>query len=378
MNFSFTTDLQKELIYSLPKKGFTKVAFFDLDHTLIRPKNGRVFPKDGNDFEYTYENVIDRIDDYIQKKYMICILSNQGGLLHPKNQKKRADMIDKLNQIFPKRLNQDHIAIFLACGYNYYRKAHTGVFSFYEDHYQLKIDKKNSFFCGDALGRSGDFSDTDYYFGYNCGIRVFSPESFFENKMVPYVFENPAHHKLISSFFSKERKEKKMAILREIKKINKQKVIMMIGSPASGKSTFSRFLPAKSYLHCESDVYQGKMEACVKSALEASTNLVIDATNATKTIRKKYIDLAKKANKDLSIIAVYIPYHKEEIAHMAHYRIERSKGTVPPLPEIALRIYQSKYQKPEVSEGFDAIYEYQPFMSFTKSEEKRDFMKYYL
>jgi hypothetical protein len=88
-------------------------------------------------------------------------------------------------------------------------------------------------------------------------------------------------------------------------------------------------------------------------------------------------DIAKKMG-NITVIAIYIPYEKDEISHMAHYRIERSKGKVPPLPEIALRIYQSKYEKPEESEGFDEIYEYQPFMKFSNNAEKRDFMKYYL
>ena len=41
------------------------------------------------------------------------------------------------------------------------------------------IDKNASFFVGDALGRKGDFADTDKLFAEAIGIRWISPESMF-------------------------------------------------------------------------------------------------------------------------------------------------------------------------------------------------------
>ena len=42
------------------------------------------------------------------------------------------------------------------------------------------IDKEKSFFVGDALGRKGDFADSDKVFAENIGIKYFAPEDIFD------------------------------------------------------------------------------------------------------------------------------------------------------------------------------------------------------
>ena len=47
---NFIINEENQIIYSFPKKNsIQKVAFFDLDYTLIKPKSGRKFPKDKDD-----------------------------------------------------------------------------------------------------------------------------------------------------------------------------------------------------------------------------------------------------------------------------------------------------------------------------------------
>ena len=43
----------------------------------------------------------------------------------------------------------------------------------------FSIDKSESFFVGDALGRKGDWSDSDKVFAENIGIKYISPEEMF-------------------------------------------------------------------------------------------------------------------------------------------------------------------------------------------------------
>ena len=50
----------------------------------------------------------------------------------------------------------------------------------------VKIEKKESFYCGDAAGRKkskarlrNDFSSSDYLFAYNIGIKFYTPETLF-------------------------------------------------------------------------------------------------------------------------------------------------------------------------------------------------------
>ncbi len=388
----FLQDDEREIIYYLPAKSGQnekKVAFFDLDHTLIKPKSGRKFPKDEDDYVLLFPNVMERLNEYISKDYMICIVSNQNGLCKPKNLQKKNQMITKLNALFGSFLGS--ICIFLACGENYYRKPHSGIFHFYESYYDLKINKKQSFFCGDALGRSGDFSDSDYYFASNFGIPVYTPEEIFEKSgEKTYHYENKAIQKVQTILTSQETKTRFDTLIKRMKEekdSGKELLIVLCGSPASGKSTLSKYLCSKSQLQiqcCESDELKSKLEKCVETHLKDGKSVIVDATNASKAHRKKYVDMAKKyqdkdQDKDKSIytICIYVPYDEDMIHHLQHYRIEQSKGSVEALPEIALRVFKSKYEKPIKSEGFDAIYEYIPYFTFEKKSDEMDFYKGY-
>jgi DNA 3'-phosphatase len=58
--------------------------FFDLDHTLIKPKSGVVFPKDENDWTWNYDNVIEILNKLQLDGYSIVIFTNQKGLTSKK------------------------------------------------------------------------------------------------------------------------------------------------------------------------------------------------------------------------------------------------------------------------------------------------------
>jgi bifunctional polynucleotide phosphatase/kinase len=55
-----------------------KIAAFDFDFTLVRPKMGRTFPKDVDDWEWLRPNVVETIQNlYNEKKYCIMVFTNQ-------------------------------------------------------------------------------------------------------------------------------------------------------------------------------------------------------------------------------------------------------------------------------------------------------------
>lgn len=329
-----------------------------------------------------YDNVIEVLNQYINNDYHIFIISNQSGLLKEKNLEKYEAMKYKLNKIFEDIGNKDNITIFLACGENYYRKPHSGAFHFYESLYNVKINKKASFFCGDALGRKNDFSASDYYFAFNNDLKVYSPESIFENSNKKNIYTLDIKRPFLEKALSKENKKNFEDLINNINSINGQKMIIMNGSPASGKSTFTSYMCKHfDFVCCESDLLKTKLEKNVEKELKNGENIIIDATNATKAHRQKYIEIVKKIKKEfdfqINIICVYIPYHEELIHHLQHYRIEKSRGLTYALPEIALRVYKSKYEKPIKNEGFNYIFEYNPYFSFSNKSDEIDFMKYY-
>ena len=48
----------------LTKLEYPKIAAFDLDYTLIKPKSGKKFPIDKNDWEWMYSNVPNKLKEY--------------------------------------------------------------------------------------------------------------------------------------------------------------------------------------------------------------------------------------------------------------------------------------------------------------------------
>lgn len=57
----------------------TKLLLLDLDHTIIRPLEGRTFPKDNNDWEFI-PGILTYLKQWYDRGYKFFIVSNQGGI----------------------------------------------------------------------------------------------------------------------------------------------------------------------------------------------------------------------------------------------------------------------------------------------------------
>ena len=56
------------------------IAAFDLDWTLIKPKSGRTFPKNKDDWELLYPNhTLEKLTE-ISKSHQVAIFTNQAGV----------------------------------------------------------------------------------------------------------------------------------------------------------------------------------------------------------------------------------------------------------------------------------------------------------
>lgn len=59
-----------------PKVNSSMVASFDMDFTILKPKEGRTFPKDGNDWEWLNSNVPTVLKSLHEKGYKIVVFTN--------------------------------------------------------------------------------------------------------------------------------------------------------------------------------------------------------------------------------------------------------------------------------------------------------------
>jgi len=164
--------MEKKDYYVLRQGNFKyhqKIAAFDLDSTLIRPRGQTKFCRFATDWKWLYPNIPSILKQYHQHNYSLVIFTNQF-------QRFKLNLIKKV-------INNLNLPIKAYVAYKkILKKPHTFLFDLYKVNSEkngVEIDKLRSFYVGDALGRVGDWSDSDKQFALNLGLNYISPEIFF-------------------------------------------------------------------------------------------------------------------------------------------------------------------------------------------------------
>ena len=352
-----------------------KYALFDLDHTIIQPlKTGYTFYSNNpNDWKYLYPQVKYKLES-LSNTHNIIIITNQKGLM--KNNQvtsKYFVWLEKLELVL-KDLNIP-LKIFAALKNDKYRKPNTCSV----DILNIKLNK-NSFYCGDALGRDNinfkDYSDTDLKFALNLNIKIYSPEHVFLN-------EQNIIGKITYPTFPKQ------TILDFKYKAGEKEMIILVGPPASGKSSISKKIIRDFYINNNFNnnfnfidiVNQDELKTakkCIdktKNILKKGGSIIIDKTNPSKECRKIYIDLAKKYKYKITCININIgnlDWAYSILEHNNYYRANKNNISI--IPYLVYNIYFKNYKEPDINEGFDNIIKITPMMPYNDL----DYFKYYL
>lgn len=145
-------------------------------------------------------------------------------------------------------------------------------------------------------------------------------------------------------------------------------VKMVLGAPASGKSTLTKDFVSKGYVSLNRDTEGGtipdllpKMEVLLKN----NQKVVLDNLFAKAETRKPFIELAKKYSKDISCTIMGTSI--EDSQFNAVQRMIDLTGTFPSLEEIkkskhpnifpvvVIFKYKKEYEKPTTDEGFSSV-----------------------
>jgi bifunctional polynucleotide phosphatase/kinase len=348
--------------------GIDKITLssFDLDSTLIKTKSGRRFGTDKDDWKFIYSN------DRMKRKMtgsntsVICIISNQLGVSKGKvNDKelmhKFTNIVNSLSNI----LEDKFICIFGAFQDDLYRKPRTEsleyIVSVLKPYANFNsIDYDNSYYVGDASGCEGDFSDVDYKFALNAGLKFYDVDEFlgdYEN-----YYPKPFHMISDEDFGSYDVKLNSIMnptlninLYEYINKVNR--LIILVGSPASGKTSLANSIK-KISTHTVDIISQDTLKTvakCKKAAISfikdnVSTyhhTIVIDNTNRDIKTRKIWIDLAKEHNYNPLIF--YLTTEKDKSTHLNMYR-SLQPNSDKKIPAIALNVFYAKLEKPSRSE----------------------------
>lgn len=298
-----------------------KIAAFDYDSTLVKTKSGNTFPVNIDDWEWFRPSVPKTLIDFYNQGFCIMIFTNQTKDWKVEQIRLALSNIRIDGNIMPIRIviARDKI----------WHKPNTELF--YKSIEQFKPENikhilSKSIFVGDALGRPNDYSDSDLVFARNVGFATISaPED---------VFTAP------------KRTTKTFPLS------DKQEIVVMVGYPGSGKSTFVNRTfssnPRYKILHGDELKTISKMLSEGKKLLKASFSVVFDATNPSTEKREQYVQLAKSFK--IPIRCIWMTTSLEESLLRNNLRIK-------PIPKIVFYTYRKNFNKPTVSEGFADIVE---------------------
>ena len=313
------------------KVGGLKVIFADLDHTLITPKGKYVFPKTIDDWKWKNEAVVPKLKAMYNDGYEIVIVSNQKKMSGADVKTKATLIYDDLQLPF----------VFIS-GHSdlYYRKPQLGLWEVLLEYILLdakNVDYKQSVFLGDSVA--------DLYFARNTGIPFIHTDMFFTgvpNKEFAKI-EDKEHP--LTNWVSRDAKDIIEPLLSSKK--SSKRFVIMVGSPASGKSYYSRKLEMEAgYIRINKDDMKtdAAMLKAFDAGLEKGQNIVIDGTNATKEHRLKWISVARKASYHITIMWMNFPMPVVEF--LDNYRISKNKNQDTHVPAVAMRVYYKKLEEP--------------------------------
>lgn len=332
-----------------------KILALDMDGTIIKPKGKGKFAKDADDWVLLYDKVPPKLKEYHEKGYKIVIMTNQGGI--EKGHTKLSDIKTKIENIT--EVFGVPVQALISPNKDYYHKPSPGMWAYMAKNLNgdKAIDVKQSYYVGDAAGRpkngprAADFDNTDYKFSLNCGVGFMTPEACFlgEKDNIPALDFNPKTvFKTTGNLFKGKTNP-------AIKKDGKE-MIIFVGSPGSGKSTFWRN-NLSDYVRVNNDTLKSKAK-CMKvatEAMEAGKSLVIDNTNPEAATRKEYIDLAKKYNYPVRCFYFDVPkeiaFHLDDQREMNIHRKHESSR----VGKLPIHTFYKKVEVPKKSEGFEEV-----------------------
>lgn len=401
---SWTQTPDNQLLFKKASKHHTgtKVAAFDIDWCVIKTRSGRLHPKDGNDWElWRSPEVREKLQWLNKNQYQLLFITNQAGLLK-KNKVK--EWTQKMDQVLECLGLEDGVTVLASLQKRgEFRKPCIGMWKFFVQNVTAKPPVLgDSFFVGDAAGRpkrgslKKDFSASDLKFASNVGLPFYVPEQFFlgskhprdcDRALANLGFDPKVYWKnTYTQYMSVEKDAPPSAqksVLDALSTREEQTLVVVVGSPASGKSTLSLSLirAQPTWFRVNQDTLK-TLARCVKAAekaLEGGQNVIVDNTNRDTKTRQHYVRMASE--RKIPCVCVWLQTTKEEVFHLNAYRGcfgapgETGKRQV---PDVVLHTYHKRLEPPEPSEGFSEIL-VQPFFPgpFETKQQFHQFFRFY-
>lgn len=322
-------DSVKTIAHNNPKFS-SKIAGFDLDFTLIQPVSHHTFSKDKDDFEIYNPLVMPKLQQLHNEDYLIVIITNQSRIY-------KHELIDNwletinipLVVIIGTKKNKKNLDTILR---KPDAKLFNKLFEVFPDKKLKDINKKESFYVGDAGNKLGDFADTDLVFAKNIGFKFIHTRDYF----VRHFIYDDEHIDTM-----------------------KKTMILMMGFPASGKSTYAEEIIDKNpniFTLINGDAPENntkvKMKKNILKAVNDNQNIIIDATNVSIEKRDEHLHLVK-SNINYQTVIIYIMTPMDASMKRNEFRAQQTGEKA--IPKIAYYKLAKSFESPRENEA-DYVY----------------------